>query len=94
MAPVISDFFTRFYISHYITDKDELNLYHLITHDFCQWMKEMKLTGVHITMEEKYELKNKKFFEIVHSAKKAETKRGAPRKKHKIGDNEGKNKKN
>lgn len=57
MAPIICDFFIRFYVPKEIKDKREINVYELITHDFCEWMRIHALTVVQVTMGNKYELR-------------------------------------
>jgi hypothetical protein len=50
MAPIIADFFLRFYVPFERKDADFLSAMEYICLDFCQWMFEHKLTIVEISL--------------------------------------------
>jgi hypothetical protein len=51
MAPIICDFFLRYYVPCEKKDTDFLAVMELLSLDFCQWMYLNKLTIVEVTLK-------------------------------------------
>lgn len=50
-APLIADFFIRFFLPTEESDPNMLTLFQHITYDFCHWMLEKKLTSLELIRE-------------------------------------------
>jgi hypothetical protein len=63
MAPIICDFFIRFYVPHINHDFDFQSVMELICCDFCHWMFANKLTIVETSMNHSYEISRRNLIE-------------------------------
>lgn len=63
MAPIICDFFLRFYVPHENKNPDFQSVMELLSCDFCHWMYANKLTIVEVSMNKAYQITRRNLIE-------------------------------
>lgn len=74
LAPLMCDYFLRYYLCLEVRDHDFMSLMQGLTCDFCQWMYSKKLTPVEINMAVKYSLPRRDLIQPKIKEKKGDLK--------------------
>lgn len=74
MAPLLCDYFLRYYLLQEHRDEDFLAIMQILTSDFCEWMYEKNLSPVEIRTHFNYELPRKDLIQPKIKEKKADHK--------------------